>query len=253
VIGAYIVDLFRIDRDLVSPGAFDIAVCTLIEALQAIPGGLAIKPALSESLRAQMVRPTLALSIRLLRDAHQRQLLLPTELQPHDGSLQLIESAAGGGLVRRNATPDLDPNRHRQLLEVLAEQSLVRAIHLPLVLDEGPVSSAPSAQRGAIPAPGPEDDHPVVGVIDGGVAKLASLAPWLAGSAAKWGPLIGMKSMERSSPDWSRGRTTSILRWRSFWKGPGSRYMTSICFRAGSSVARIIRITRRYLISWTNA
>lgn len=182
VIGSYIIDLFRLDPALLSAGAINKTVGDLLASLAAIPGGLLVRPALPEPLRDRLLHPTLALSVRLLKDSSQRIIELPRELTVAAQNFPALLPPPPARTLAKTAATDLDPLRHRDLLQALAEQSLVRSIELPLVLDEG---TSPALMRGAspsLPHPTPDYDHPVLGVIDGGVAALPALQPWIAGS-----------------------------------------------------------------------
>lgn len=175
-IGSYAVDLFRIDEDIVGPGAVERLVTRFLEAIGEIPGGLEVKPVLSAALRAQLTRPSLALSVRLLRDPARRLIELPPEIAGPARERRLPAPAAA---------PDLDRKRHEDLLALLGEQSIVRTVHLPLILEEGKTPSLPAGRSLQFPPPASGYDYPVVGVLDGGVAATPALAPWIAGSAGQ--------------------------------------------------------------------
>lgn len=181
-IGSYVVDLFRIQQDIAGPGAVERAIARLMKTIAEIPGGIEIRPALSENLRAQLLRPTLALSVRLIRDPHHRSIVLPLELTRaiNDEDVAVLSAVPAKALQ-----PDLDLKRHEDLLSLLSEQSLVRAVHLPVVLDEGMAKPVTVGKSLSLPAPVVDFDYPVVGVIDGGIAKVPSLTPWITGSAGK--------------------------------------------------------------------
>lgn len=180
-IGSYVVDLFRIDRNTIGPGAVEKIIARFMEAIAEIPGGIEVRPALSENLRAQLLRPTLALSVRLLRDPKRRSIVLPTELT---GVVPAARTPAAISDASQHL-PDLDPKRNEDLLSILSEQSLVRSVHLPVVLDEGNSEPVASGKKTVLPAPVADYDYPVLGVIDGGVANVPSLAPWIGGTAGQ--------------------------------------------------------------------
>jgi len=180
VIGSYIIDLFRIDPGVLGSGAARRAVSNLLTALSAVPGGLLVRPALPESLRERLLHPTLALSVRPLKDSRQRHIALPKELRDIADNLPALPPP-GPGIAVREADLDLDPGRHRDLLTALAEQSLVRSIDLPLVIDEGTAPSIPHDAAAALPLPVADFDHPILAVIDGGVASIPALDPWIVG------------------------------------------------------------------------
>lgn len=183
-IGSYVVDLFPIDQTVAAPGAVDKAVVRFLEAIAQIPGGIEVKPALPEDLRSRLIHPTLSLSVRLLKDSSRRSIILPRELR---GEIKLPDETHGPVAVSisppSHASTDLDPKRNEDVLAMLAEQMLVRSVQPPLILDEGNPEPIPSGSPVPLPAPSSTSDHPVIGVLDGGIAKLPTLAPWIAGAA----------------------------------------------------------------------
>ena len=181
VIGSYIVDLFRVEQDIVGPGAVERLIARFLEAIGEISGGLEVMPALSESLRAQLVRPTLALSMRLLRDPTRRFIQLPSELvgPPIGAAARRLLTVKKSEMI----APDLDRKRHEDLLSILSEQSLVRTVHLPLVLEEGKSEPVASSKTFSFPKPVKGYDYPVVGILDGGIATVPSLDGWIIGNA----------------------------------------------------------------------
>lgn len=183
-IGSYIIDLFRIDPSQLSSGAVQAVVSSLLQALRSIPGGLIVRPALSDRLREQLAHPTLALTLRLLSDPSQRIVQLPAELR----SLPALQPLLIGGPTAEPgaiATLDLNPTRHREVLEALAEQALVRSIQLPLILDEGATPNLAVGATTTLPSPDPTFDHPIMGIVDGGVAQIGTLQPWIAGASGQ--------------------------------------------------------------------
>lgn len=181
-IGSYVIDLFRVDKDIVGLGAVERLIARFLEALGEIPGGLEIRPVLPDKLRSQMVHPTQALSIRLLRDPFRRLIELPSEIAGPPRQRATLNETHG---PRAHAASDLDAKRHEDLLSLLSEQSLVRAVHLPVILDEGTTQPVPSARTVTFSKPVDDYDYPVVGVLDGGVANVAALTPWISGSAGQ--------------------------------------------------------------------
>jgi len=180
-IGSYVVDLFRIDQSIAGQGAVHKALIRFLEAIGEISGGLEIRPALPEDLRSRLLHPTLSLSLRLVQDPSRRSIILPRELRGDAPPVALSTSASASSGLRAGA--DLDPKRHEDVLALLAEQTLVRTVQLPVVLDEGNSLAVPSGKTISIPAPSASIDYPVLGVIDGGIAGVPSLAPWIAGTA----------------------------------------------------------------------
>lgn len=177
-IASYVVDLFRVDEHIVGPGAVERLLARFLEAVGEIPGGLEIKPVLPPDLRSQLIRPSLALSVRLLRDPAKRLIEMPPELAgPAREHVHYIAGSRGDA--------DLDPKRHEDLLALLGEQSFVRTVHLPVILDEGKAEPVPTGRAGQFLQPSADYDYPVVGVLDGGVAAIPALAPWIIGSAGQ--------------------------------------------------------------------
>lgn len=177
VFGSYIVELFRIDPSLLSPGAMNSTVAEFVDAINSIPGGLLVRPALPEGLNSQLWNPTYSISIKLINDSDLRSIELPREL--------LVDSFMGMSreysIELFRGESDLNINRHGELLSTLAEQALVRSVHLPPIIDnQNPTESALECLE---PLPSPEDKvvYPVLGVIDGGVEKVESLEPWVVG------------------------------------------------------------------------
>lgn len=180
VIGSYIIDLFRLDPAVISAGAAHRAIANLLTALASLPGGLLVRPALPEALRDRLPHPTLALSVRPLKNTSRRIIVLPRELvaiAQSNPALPPPESV----IAVSDAGIDLDIGRHRDLLAAFAEQSLVRSIELPLVIDEATAPPIPRDAHGTLPLPAADFDHPIIGIIDGGVASIPSLDPWIAG------------------------------------------------------------------------
>ncbi|MTD94349.1 S8 family serine peptidase [Hyphomicrobium sp. xq] len=181
VIGSYIIDLFRLDPSLLSSGAVTKTIRALLGALSAVPGGMIVRPVLPEPLRDRLFQPTLALSVRLLSNPSRRVLQLPRELEA-----AIAEAGApafeGIQLTAAEAAADLDPARHRKLLNALAEQTLVRSIEMPFVVDEGTSPSIPLGAKASLSLPAADFDHPILGVVDGGIAALPALTPWIAGT-----------------------------------------------------------------------
>ena len=178
VIGGYIVELFKPDPAL---GAD--AVTKLIEGfrsgLERIGGGMLVRSFLPATKTAAFGEPPLAMSVQLMAGDGQRLIelpFLPGGRMAEVGGVRL--PAATEGSTRR----DLTPARHGTLLAFLAEQSLVRAVELPPILETAPLA-VPRGKGDVVVPPPPDGDHPVVGIIDGGVANVDGLNAWKVGDA----------------------------------------------------------------------
>lgn len=178
VIGGYIVELFRPDRS-VSTDAMDALIRDFREGLQKLPGGLLVRPFLPSTPTVQFGEPSLALSIQLVSDARQRLIDLPFL---NDGrAAEMSEASLPSSM--RGTRGDLTPQRHAQLLTFLAEQSLVRSVELPPVLETTPMVGGPNLGSATLPDPAKGVDYPTVAIIDGGVTSSARLNPWKIGEA----------------------------------------------------------------------
>jgi hypothetical protein len=178
VIGGYIVELFRPDAEL----GFE-AVGRLIEGFRAglerIGGGMLVRPFLPSAQTAAFGEPPLALSVQLTAGGGQRLIELP--FLP-GGRAAEVSGARLPASPQDSTRRDLTPARHSVLLQFLAEQSLVRAVELPPVVETAPMAALAGRGEVAVPPP-PDGDHPVVGIIDGGVADVEGLNAWKVGDA----------------------------------------------------------------------
>ena len=82
----------------------------------------------------------------------------------------------------RGVRADLNVNRHADLLAFLAEQSLVRSVELPPVLETTPASGGANQGKFSVSDPVDGVDYPTVAIIDGGVSS-AALDKWKVGDA----------------------------------------------------------------------
>lgn len=173
VLGGYIVELFR-----TVPSAAPEAVATItqqfIAALQRLPVGLRVRHLNSGASSSAAQVSALALTVQLVSDARIKDLQL----------LGHVESVEGGDLLdAKEYLPDLTLAHHASLIDLLSQQSLVRSVELPPMLEAAPAGIGIRRTAPTIPPPAPGARYPVVGVIDGGIAELATLTPWRAGSA----------------------------------------------------------------------
>ena len=169
-LGAYLVELFRPD-----PTLDRVAVDSMVEGFRrrlVRLGGIVALPLFPAGSRRSS-RGHLAMSIQLTRDVDRSFVSLPLADPP----------SAHEGLPRdalRSAAQDIPVERHQNFLEQMAAEPLVRRISLPPSLEIAPLDRSQAARPAALPAP-PRQGAPVVGIIDGGVADIAPLAPWRTG------------------------------------------------------------------------
>jgi len=176
VIGGYIVELFRPDRS-VSPAEVDQMVTQFREGLERLRGGLLVRPFLPSTLTTQYGEPSLALSVQLTDDNH-RLIDLPFLA---DGR-SAVMAEASLPLAMRGVRGDLNLSRHGELLAFFANQSLVRSVELPPVLETTPISIGANLGPLTIAEPVIGVDYPTVAIIDGGVS-FDTLEKWKVGDA----------------------------------------------------------------------
>lgn len=174
VLGGYIIELFRPDPER-GAEAVASAILRLKRALASI-GSISVRPFLPSQQTSQYGAPSLIVTAQLTKHKGP-EVILP--FNP-DGQPQL----ATGDVVRRElGERDLSILRHQQFLALLTEQSLVRSIELPPLIEAAPAVASPFRTVQSIPIPQPETDYPVVGIIDGGAASIPALTPWCVGDA----------------------------------------------------------------------
>ncbi|MBL8237274.1 MAG: S8 family serine peptidase [Bryobacterales bacterium] len=172
VIGGYIVELFRAERTM-SPDVIDQLVTRFREGLERLSGGLLVRPFLPSTTTSEFGQPSLALSIQLTRDSRR---LIELPFLENGGSAVMAEAALPTAM--RNVMADLNPQRHAALLGFLSEQSLVRSVELPPVLETTPSTTGTNLGQVALPEPAPGVDYPIVAIVDGGVSTSAALKKW---------------------------------------------------------------------------
>ena len=177
-LGGYLVELFRPKPDDAREAVLEL-ITELREALDRIPGGIAVRPFLPLGDTRAFGDPPLALSVQLLADADVRLIDLPFS-SVGTGAIQATEQGRSPALERQVNLNEAD---HQRLLRTLSEQSLVRSVELPPVVEAAPASVAAVAQPAAFPGPPQDSSLPVVGIIDGGVAAIPALTPWCVGDA----------------------------------------------------------------------
>jgi hypothetical protein len=176
VIGGYIVELFRPDHG-VSPNEVDQMVARFGEGLNRLRGGLLVRPFLPSTLTTQFGEPSLAISVQLTSD--DRRLI---ELPFSDDGRSAVMAEASLPPAMRGVRADLNIGRHTELLAFLAEQSLVRSVELPPMLETTPASGGANLGKFSITEPAAGADYPTIAIIDGGVSLLA-LDKWRVGEA----------------------------------------------------------------------
>lgn len=82
-------------------------------------------------------------------------------------------------LLLRLGTQSLEA--HETLLRFLDDHPIVRRVSLPPILKIEQEAAAPADGQHAIDPPYAEAEHPILGIIDTGVAALPSLDPWCSG------------------------------------------------------------------------
>jgi hypothetical protein len=177
VIGGYIVELFRPDRDI-SLRLVDRFVADFRQGLERLPGGLIVRPILPSTPTAQFGEPSLALSVQLISDVH-RLIELPFLA---DGRAAEMSEAELPQVMRRTRA-DLTIERHADLLAFLAEQVLVRSVELPPVLETTPAFGGANLGPTSVAEPAAGIDYPTVGIVDGGVTRNVPLNKWSVGDA----------------------------------------------------------------------
>lgn len=176
VIGGYIVELFRPDRSA-SPSGVDQMVSAFRKAIGTIKGGLLVRPFLPSSSAGQFGNPALAISVQLT-DTSERLIDLPFS---EDGRSTFI-SEASLPVTMKGVRADLSVARHADALRILSEQSLVRSIELPPILETTPATMGAKEGRMNVPPPAADGDYPVVAIIDGGVSG-KDVERWKVGDA----------------------------------------------------------------------
>ena len=171
VIGGYIVELFRPDRGI-SPREVDEMVGHFRESLVRLRGGLLVRPFLPSTQTTQFGEPSLAITIQLTGDGRR---LIELPFTGDGRSMVMDEASLPAGM--RGVRADLSVARHGELLALLAEQSLVRSVELPPMLETTPASGGANLGKFSVSAPAAGVDYPTLAIIDGGVS-LTALDKW---------------------------------------------------------------------------
>lgn len=178
VIGGYLVELFKPDRS----AGFDAVnqiIAQLKQGFQTIQGGMIIRPLLPSVSTSRFGNPSLTLSVQLTTNPNSRLIDLP--FLPDGRPAEMAEAPLPTEMHGQRA--DLSIDRHRELLAFLSEQTLVRSIELPAVLETAPMDSERGPSSVSIPPPTQNVDYPIVAIVDGGIANSSILTPWKAGDA----------------------------------------------------------------------
>jgi len=177
VLGGYIVELFRPKADQ-APDAIAAIVSKLHTALATLPSGVSVRPFLPTDNAPNFGEPPLTLVVQLLEDAKRKDIRFPLTL-----SVSTAEPARISANGQHIAPRDLTPAHHQAFLDRLSDQTLVRSVDLPPLVEATPESLAISIPKPAVGQPTPRHAYPIVGIIDGGVAPIPELLPWRAGDA----------------------------------------------------------------------
>lgn len=175
-LGGYIVELFRPDPAR-NEHAIALAIAQLRDALAGVGMGLSVRPFLPAENTAGYGDPPLAMTVQLTKNpAALVALPFNSDGQPARSAVPMSTDA--------DDEPDFSVDRHRLLLSILSEQSLVRSVELPPLVEASPLSEPTAGISVTVPRPKPEVEYPVVGIIDGGIAAIPELNDWRIGEAA---------------------------------------------------------------------
>ena len=184
-LGAYLVELFRPNLTVEAP-AIDSMIKSFRQRLAHL-GGIIVLPLFPGENRRSS-QDHMAISIQLTRDIDRSFISLP--LDERSLAQQVLPRDA-----LRSATQNIPIERHQHFLEQMAAEPMVRRISLPPSLEIAPLDQFRTERKTALPPP-PRQGSPVVGIIDGGIADIAPLAPWRAG---------GTNSINQADLDLSHG------------------------------------------------
>src|SRR5262249_52408457 len=127
-IGGYLVELFRPVSGQ-APQAIRHLVSEFRRALERLPTGVRARPFLPSQHAQLFGEPILALSIQLVRDADRKDITLPF-LTTGEPMTAVTERPS-----HTLAEPDLRASSHQALLGMLSEQTLVRSVELPPLVE----------------------------------------------------------------------------------------------------------------------
>lgn len=180
-IGSYIVELFKPWPDQ-SPDGVSSLLNRFVVAMKELPSGVLVRPFFAPVLDDSSGSPAFAVSVRLLRRSQSKLITLPVAVTGE--RLTIAELAQ----IRSNISfQPLDASftleHHEALLSSLAEQTIVRRVDLPPIVETAPASEATPGKPPRISDAAPGGKYPVVGIIDGGVADVPALRSWSVGDA----------------------------------------------------------------------
>lgn len=188
-LGGYLVALFRPDLR-VEPRQVTAMVENFRSRISGFGGVIAFPMGLGRRQQGQLISPVL--SIDLAQRGEPELVVLPDFGDEEAGSNHPVISL---GEHRR----DLSAQRNQELLELLYSEPLVRRIELAPAVEVTPAGEARPGPEASIPHPTPGGSYPVVGVIDGGIAKCVRLMRGEPGSRLLSPKTTGTTGMEPSS------------------------------------------------------
>ena len=169
-LGGYVVELFRPNVTL-DPHAVEEMIGGFRQRLERLGGVVALPLFLGQSSRSS--RGHLTISVQLTRDHDVSVIALPSDESPQARAVSRLTATA---LQRLDDSVD----RHQGFLEQMATEPLVRRISLPPLIQVAQLDQSHPAQSAALPIP-PAQVSPVVGIVDGGVADIPTIATWRSG------------------------------------------------------------------------
>ncbi|MES5485181.1 S8 family peptidase [Bradyrhizobium sp. INPA03-11B] len=176
IVGGYVVELFRPQPQL-APSALRSLIAGLETALSELPFGVITRSFLPSETLPEHGEPMLAISVQLPKEKAGKEIVLPF----NEAGAGLVSSTTSVGAT--HSERNLDIESHRQFLEALSAQALVRHIDLPPLMEAAPAGYASGNSRPTLVSPSPQQRYPVVGIIDGGIADIPELAAWCVGDA----------------------------------------------------------------------
>jgi subtilase family protein len=172
-IGGYVVELFRPDSS-VTPQAVERLVHRFEQRLRDL-GGVVAVPFAARTFKFGQAPLALSIDLRTRGGT----VSLPSLALPEEGEEELDLEAQSA--LDLSAPAERSVSRHQSLLDLLSNEPLVRRIEPPLRLEATPSRSVQVPRAVTLPRPARDQSYPVVGVIDGGIARMVALDPWRAG------------------------------------------------------------------------
>ena len=184
-LGAYIVEIFRLDSKL-NGRAADSIIGSFRQRLEKF-GGIVALP-LFPVEREPSNGSHLTLAIHLTNALDQSFIDIPMD------SRFLPRKELPRDLLRLDSQ-DIPIERHQDFLQQMADEPMVRRVNLPPSLEVTPIETSQMLQFIELPDPS-QNGTPVVGIIDGGVANIPSLSSWRSG---------GTDSIDPNDSDYAHG------------------------------------------------